>query len=202
MAPPPQQQPRNTPNNSQDPLSNAIDQARRAADTVVDTATRAKPLKTARAMSQVARALVKTNQNILSIDKAMTDLESAAPGTMQSIKEVSATLKQVSDIVPVRNVPNGLKPVAKDAQQAVKSFDSFVKDYDSYQKTPATSWRPSTWGAKSAAGVKAVQSWNQAKRDIGKLQDHAPAPLKDPAVQRGVGDAVEKTLDILDRILK
>ena len=187
----------------QSAIDRIINRGVNAANSVAKAASKANYPDSARAASKLARSLLDTKQNISKIDKQVSDLEKSAPGTTKAIKEVSATMKEIADFVPLSNVPNGLRPMAKDVAAATKSFDNFAVAYDKYQKAPASSlFSPSTWGVKTKAGVAAVGAWKQFKADYDKLQQHVPAPLKDPKLQKGVQDAAKAGLDILDSLLK
>lgn len=187
------------------PLEDLARSALGAASSAAETLQHAKFPESPQKAIAVARLVIDLNGSVMKLDKAMQDLEKAAPGTSGTVKETAKVFAEAAKIVPTKDIPADFKPLASAVQKSSGSFEKFAADYDAYTKAPAYSlFSPSTWGVKTAAATKALASWNAFKMDYQKLDaEVSKIPgFGDPDLRKAAQGAAGAALDTLERLLK
>jgi hypothetical protein len=176
-------------------INKGLETARQAEKTLGGVKNPGKAVATA---VEVGELVLKGGASVSQLDKAVTNLEKEAPGTLKTITELSKTLQVASDMIDPKNVPNALKPLHRDLKDANAKFSAFTEAYDKYQDTKDLSMlNPLNWGKQGAAAIETKQKWDSFKDSWDKLETTA---LKSTGAI--ADEAVNKASDILDKIFK
>ena len=149
----------------------------------------ADPMAVPAKLIEIGRIIRQSGTGIQELNKSVSDLEHAAPGFSNLVKELGSTFDAALKAFPGTNIPESLKPVHRDFAAAVGNFKEFSAAYDGYvasTKLPATDLSSIT--TKATAALKVKQEWDEFQVSWEKLKTHAPAGAILPGIRRALSE--------------
>jgi len=134
------------------------------------------PMAVGTKLIEIGRIVRQSGTSLQELNRSVTDLEHAAPGFSNLVKELGRTFDTALRAFPATNLPEPLKPVHRDFAGAVGSFKEFSAAYDEYvasTKLPVTDL--TSLSTKANAALKVKKEWDEFQVSWEKLKSHAPA---------------------------